>query len=71
MPPKHDLRGGQKSADSFAMSSNIFPPSINRCFVAAESHEVANVDDSLDSYMNLVRCLLYRQLGALCVELRA
>jgi hypothetical protein len=40
MPPKHDLRGGRASADSFAMSSNIFVASTSRCFFAVGSHEV-------------------------------
>ena len=40
MPPKHDLRGGQASADSFVMFNSIFIASINRCVPAAGSCEV-------------------------------
>ena len=43
MPPKHDLRGGQASADSFAMSRNIFVVSMSRCFFAAQIYELAIV----------------------------
>lgn len=39
MPPRHDLRGPQKSANSLAMSSSIFVVSMNRCFFAAENCE--------------------------------
>ena len=40
MQPKHDLRGGNASDDSFAMSKSVFAPSMNRCFFAAGSYEV-------------------------------
>ena len=40
IPPRHDLRGGNASDDSFAMSSNAFAVSMNRCFFAVGSHEV-------------------------------
>jgi len=40
MNPKHDLRGGNTSDDSFAMSKSVFVTSTNRCFFAAESREV-------------------------------
>jgi len=40
MKPKHDLRGGKTSDDSFAMSKSVFVASTNRCFFAVESHEV-------------------------------
>ena len=39
MPPKHDLRGGRASDDSFAMSNSIFVALTNRCFFAAENCE--------------------------------
>lgn len=37
IPPKNDLRGGQKSADSVAISRIISVVAITRCFVAAKS----------------------------------
>ena len=40
MPPKHDLRGGQASADSFAMFNTTLIPSMNRCFFVAGSIEI-------------------------------
>ena len=40
MPPKHDLRGGKASADSFAISSSVFITSTKRCFFATESRQV-------------------------------
>lgn len=40
MNPKHDLRGGNTSDDSFAMSKSVFVASMSRCFFAAESREV-------------------------------
>src|ERR1700709_216740 len=40
MPPKHDLRGGKASADSFAMSSSIFIPLTSRSFFAGENREL-------------------------------
>ena len=43
MPPKHDLRGGKASADSFAMSRNIFVASTSRCFFATQIRELADV----------------------------
>ena len=42
MPPKQDLRGGQASADSFAISTSVFVASMNRCFFAAKSCKAAN-----------------------------
>ena len=41
MPPKQDLRGGNASADSFAMSSMALVASMIRSFVAVGSHELA------------------------------
>ena len=41
IPPKHDLRGGKASADSFAMSSIAFVASMKRYFFATESHELS------------------------------
>ena len=41
MPPKHDLRGGNTSADSFAMSSMALVASMIRSFVAAGNRELA------------------------------
>ena len=40
MPPKHDLRGGRASADSFAISSSIFVALTSRSFFAAENREL-------------------------------
>ena len=37
IPPRHDLRGGKASADSFAISSKDFVASMNCCFFAAEN----------------------------------
>ena len=45
MPPKQDLRGGKKSADSFAMSRNAFVPSMTRCFFAAGNQWVSDYSD--------------------------
>ena len=42
MPPKHDLRGGKASADSFAISSSALAASMKRCFFAVERHEFAD-----------------------------
>ena len=42
MPPRHDLRGGQASADSFTISKSIFVPSMSRCFFAMQIRERAN-----------------------------
>ena len=42
MPPKHDLRGGNQSDDSFAISRTIFVASMSRCFFTVESHEILN-----------------------------
>ena len=39
IPPKHDLRGGKASADSFAISSIALVASTKRSLVAAESCE--------------------------------
>jgi len=41
MPPKHDLRGENASADSFVMSNTIFIVSMNRRFFAAGGDEIA------------------------------
>ena len=35
IPPKHDLRGGNASDDSFAISKNVFVTSMSRCLFAA------------------------------------
>ena len=43
MPPKHDLRGGNASEDSFAMSSNILAASTNRCFLAVGRQRVGKM----------------------------
>jgi hypothetical protein len=51
MPPKHDLRGGRASADSFAMSSSIFVASMNRRFFAAGSRKIGSVLNQI-SYMS-------------------
>ena len=40
MPPKHDLRGGRVSDDSFAMSSSILIPSTIRRFFATEHRQL-------------------------------
>lgn len=40
MPPKHDLRGGNASDDSFEMSRSILTASINRCFLAADRQRI-------------------------------
>jgi len=40
MKPKHDLRGGNASDDSFAISKSVFVTSMNGCFFAAGSYEV-------------------------------
>ena len=42
MPPKHDLRGGKASADSFAISSIALVASMNRSLVAVKDHEFAS-----------------------------
>ena len=42
IPPKHDLRGGKASADSFAISSSVFVTSIMRCFFAAKINQLAD-----------------------------
>ena len=42
IPPKHDLRGGKASADSFPMSISVFVASMKRRFVAGEGHELAD-----------------------------
>ena len=54
MPPKHDLRGGKISADSFAMSSNTFVVSSMRCFFAARGQPGGEPRNSLSPYMSLV-----------------
>jgi hypothetical protein len=38
--PQTRFEGREASADSFAMSSNIFVASTSRCFFAVGSHEV-------------------------------
>ena len=43
MPPKHDLRGGRASVDSFAISSSVFVASMKHCFVATEIHELLDL----------------------------
>jgi hypothetical protein len=48
IPPKHDLRGGNASEDSNAMSSNILKASMNRCFLAVNASE--GPKDSNDGY---------------------
>ena len=54
IPPKHDLRGGKISADSFAMSSNTFVVSSMRCFFAARGQPGGEPRNSLSPYMSLV-----------------
>ena len=53
MHPKHDLSGGEASADSFVISSSDLVASMKRCFLAAEFHEFARYGDNLISYVNL------------------
>lgn len=55
MPPRHDLRGGSASADSFATSKSTFVPSIRRCFFAAGNQRDRNHVDRRESYKNLVQ----------------
>jgi hypothetical protein len=48
IPPKHDLRGGKASADSFAISSTVFVASMMRCLLAEKSNELAECDNIFD-----------------------
>ena len=43
MPPKHDLRGGRASANSFVISSSVFIASMKHRFVVTEVHELADL----------------------------
>ena len=55
MPPRHDLRGGNASDDSFAMSSSILTTSTNRCFLAVGRQKDQKCGSSnLVSHKNLV-----------------
>ena len=70
MPPKHDLRGGNASDDSFAMSSSIFTASMNRCFLAAVCQRVqtGGGDTSRASHKNLVWLAFHRLMGVVSEE---
>ena len=69
MPPKHDLRGGKASADSFAMSNIAFVASMKRSFVAAEIREpVYLIADGPISYTNLARCLSHSLFGVVFLK---
>ena len=69
IPPKHDFRGGQKSADSFATSRIIFAVSMSRCFVAAEDRELVTCADDHNSYMSPVCPLSHRSVvGVVCLK---
>ena len=46
MPPKQDLRGGNASADSLAMSSNILAASMNRSFLAGGCQRIEKEGDN-------------------------
>ena len=50
MPPKHDLRGGRISEDSFAMSNKVFETSMNRCFLARSRQKARK--DQVNSEMS-------------------
>ena len=64
MPPKHDLRGGKASADSFAMSNIAFVISMKRSFVTADIHELVYLTaDGPISYTKLAQCLSYSPFG--------
>jgi hypothetical protein len=69
MPPKHDLRGGNASEDSFAISSNIFAASMNRCFFAGDHQRVrkGGNDDQI-SYKNLAQLASHRLMGVVFEE---
>ena len=69
MPPKHDLRGGKASADSFAMSSMAFVISMKRSFVAAEINELVYLTaDGPISYTKLAQCLSHSPFGVVFLE---
>jgi len=54
MPPKHALRGGNQSDDSFATSRSTFVASIRRCLFPAESQRGCKYDNSHASYVGVV-----------------
>jgi len=56
MPPKHALRGGNQSDDSFATSRTIFVASIIRCLFAAGGQQDW-YHNNRQAYMSLVQLL--------------
>jgi len=53
MPPKHDLSGGNASADSFATSKTTFVTLTSRCLFAADNQPSFNSCNSLEPYIGL------------------
>jgi len=69
MAPKHDLRGGNASEDSFVMSNNILTASMNRCFLAVGHQRVREGgNESVGFYKNSVRLVYHRLTGVVFEE---
>ena len=47
IPPRHDLRGGKASANSFAIPNIAFVALMDCSLAAVESHELAYLCDNL------------------------
>ena len=60
MPPKHDLRGGNASDDSFEMSRSVLTASITRCFLAADRQRIQEIRARYLSHKNLAQVASHR-----------
>ena len=68
MPPKHDLRGGKESADSFAMSSIVLVAPMKCSFVAVKSRKLAICNNRPISYKVPTRSLPHLLFGVVFSE---
>ena len=69
MPPKHDLRGGNASVDSFAMSINVLTTSMSRCFLAGGRQRFRkDGNDNELSHRSLAQIASHRSMGVVSEE---